>query len=384
MSSKDFDLIVFGATSFTGKLVVEYLDNNYKDNISWALAGRNKEKLEVVKEQLSCDAPILIIDSESQNDIQNALSKTKLVITTVGPYQLYGNLLIEMCAKLGVDYVDLCGEPGWMYEMQKFIPETKKSGSRIVHSCGYDSIPSDLGVFYTQNLAQEKFGVSLKEIKCRVVSLKGEFSGGTLASLKATMSKLKTNPDLFQVLINPFALCEGFKGADQPHGNKPYFDEITKEWVAPFFMAPINTKNVHRSNLMLNFPYGEEFIYEEMIPAGKGDGGEKVAKAIASHNPLGNAPKPGEGPSKEVRDAGYYEMLFLGLKDNEIKLKVSVKGQGDPGYSSTSKMITESALCLLNDCSDLEGGIYTTAPAFGFKLIKRLQQNNVMHFSCVN
>ena len=217
MSSKDFDLIVFGATSFTGKLVVEYLDNNYKDNISWALAGRNKEKLEAVKEQLSCDAPILIIDSESQNDIQNALSKTKLVITTVGPYQLYGNLLIEMCAKLGVDYVDLCGEPGWMYEMQKFIPETKKSGSRIVHSCGYDSIPSDLGVFYMQNLAQEKFGVSLKEIKCRVVSLKGEFSGGTLASLKATMSKLKTNPDLFQVLINPFALCEGFKGAYQPH-----------------------------------------------------------------------------------------------------------------------------------------------------------------------
>ena len=137
MSSKDFDLIVFGATSFTGKLVVEYLDKNYKDNISWALAGRNKEKLEAVKEQLSCDAPILIIDSESQNDIQNALSKTKLVITTVGPYQLYGNLLIEMCAKLGVDYVDLCGEPGWMYEMQKFIPETKKSGSRIVHSCGY-------------------------------------------------------------------------------------------------------------------------------------------------------------------------------------------------------------------------------------------------------
>ena len=155
MSSKDFDLIVFGATSFTGKLVVEYLDNNYKDNISWALAGRNKEKLEAVKEQLSCDAPILIIDSESQNDIQNALSKTKLVITTVGPYQLYGNLLIEMCAKLGVDYVDLCGEPGWMYEMQKFIPETKKSGSRIVHSCGYDSIPSDLGVFYMKNLALE-------------------------------------------------------------------------------------------------------------------------------------------------------------------------------------------------------------------------------------
>ena len=260
MSSKDFDLIVFGATSFTGKLVVEYLDNNYKDNISWALAGRNKEKLEAVKEQLSCDAPILIIDSESQNDIQNALSKTKLVITTVGPYQLYGNLLIEMCAKLGVDYVALCGEPGWMYEMQKFIPETKKSGSRIVHSCGYDSIPSDLGVFYMQNLAQEKFGVSLKEIKCRVVSLKGEFSGGTLASLKATMSKLKTNPDLFQVLINPFALCEGFKGADQPHGNKPYFDEITKAslsciWILEYSSGSLPVMKIISKSCLLKISF---------------------------------------------------------------------------------------------------------------------------------
>ena len=121
-----------------------------------------------------------------------------------------------------------------------------------------------------------------------------------------------------------------------------------------------------------------------MIPAGKGDEGEKVAKVIASRNPLGNGPKPGEGPSKEVRDAGYYEMLFLGLKDNEIKLKVSVKGQGDPGYSSTSKMITESALCLLNDCSNLEGGIYTTAPAFGAKLIERLEAKNVMTFTEVD
>ena len=213
--------------------------------------------------------------------------------------------------------------------------------------------------------------------------MKGEFSGGTAASLRATLSKLKKNPEFFNVLIDPFCLCEGFKGPEQPRDNKPYHDDVTNEWVAPFFMAAINTKNVHRSNQMLNHPYGEDFLYDEMFSAGPGEEGEKKAQAIAMYNPMlgDNVPKPGEGPSKESRDSGSYDMLFTGVDNSEIKINVSVKGEGDPGYSSTSKMITESALCLLFDCPDLAGGIYTTAPAMGQKLIDRLEEKHVMFFA---
>ena len=383
MSEKEFDLIVFGGTSFTGKLVVEYLNEKYTNDFKWAIAGRNEEKINAVKTELSCDVPHIILDSSNIQDIEAAMQKTKLILTTVGPYQLYGNEIVEMCAKHGVDYVDLSGEPGWMYEMQKHLDAAKQSGARIVHSCGFDSIPSDLGVLFLQNLAKEKFNKPFKQVKCRVRSMKGEFSGGTAASLKATIGSLKEKPDLFNVLIDPFCLCEGNKGPEQPRDNKPYYDEVTSEWVAPFFMAPINTKNVHRSNMMLNYPYGKDFIYDEMFSMGDGDAGKAKAEAMASYNPMmgDNVPKPGEGPSKEVRDSGSYDMLFMGVEQDEVKLRISVIGKGDPGYASTSKMITESALCLLQDCPDLPGGIYTTAPAMGEKLIERLEAKDVMHFS---
>ena len=382
MSTKEYDLIVFGATSFTGKLVVEYLNEKYPD-LSWAIAARNQEKIDAVKSELSCDVPSLILDSMNMDDIEKAMKQTKLILTTVGPYQIYGNDILAMCAKHGVDYVDLCGEPGWMYDMQQYLETAKQSGARIVHSCGFDSIPSDLGVFFLQNLAQEKFGKPVKQVKCRVRSMKGEFSGGTAASLRATLSKLKKNPDFFNVLIDPFCLCEGFKGPEQPRDNKPYHDDVTNEWVAPFFMAAINTKNVHRSNQMLNHPYGEDFLYDEMFSAGPGEAGQKKAEAIAMYNPMlgDNVPKPGEGPSKESRDSGSYDMLFTGVDNGEIKINVSVKGEGDPGYASTSKMIAESALCLLMDCPNLAGGIYTTAPAMGQKLIDRLEEKHVMFFA---
>ena len=213
--------------------------------------------------------------------------------------------------------------------------------------------------------------------------MKGEFSGGTAASLRATLGSLKTNPEMFNILVDPFTLCEGFKGPDQPVDNKPYYDEVLKQWSAPFFMAPINTKNVHRSNYQLNFAYGEDFLYEEMFACGEGEKGEAAAKAIASYNPMmgENVPKPGEGPSKESRDNGSYDMAFYGVVDGKVKMTASVIGQGDPGYSSTSKMITESALCLLNDCDDLPGGIYSTASSMGKKLIKRLEDNDVMKFT---
>ena len=382
MSEKEYDLLVFGATSFTGALVVEYLNENYS-GLKWAIAARNQEKMDAVKKGLKCDVPTILLDSTKMKDIEKAIGMTNLILTTVGPYQLYGNDVLAMCAKNGVDYVDLSGEPGWMFEMQKYLAAAKESGARIVHSCGFDSIPSDLGVLMLQKLAKERFGKPVKQVKCRVRTMKGEFSGGTAASLRATLGKLKTNPDFFKVLIDPFCLCEGFKGPEQVRDNKPYYDEITNEWVAPFFMAAINTKNVHRSNTMMGHLYGESFLYDEMFSCGPGEAGQKKAELISAYNPLlgDKVPKPGEGPSKESRDSGSYDMLFTGVDDGEIKINVSVKGEGDPGYSSTSKMIAESALCLLFDCPELAGGIYTTAPAMGQKLLDRLEEKHVMFFA---
>ena len=385
---KEYDFVVYGATGFTGKLVVEYLVHKYSNNsqIKWALAGRNLEKLESVaaSKNVPEGTGLLEVDSNHIASIEEMISKTKCVLTTVGPYQLYGNDIVSACAKSGIDYVDLCGEPGWMYEKINELTETaRETGSRIVFSCGFDSIPFDLGVLFLQNEVTRRYGKPSVNVRGRVREMNGEFSGGTAASLGATMAALKEKPELFTVLANPFSLSNGFVGPDQPADNKPIFDDKLDTWVAPFFMAPINTKNVHRSNALMNHMYGKDFCYNEMWVMGPGDDGKAAADFISSSNPLSNAPKPGEGPSRESRENGNYDILFCG-DINDESVHVSVVGDMDPGYGSTSKMIAESAICLVKECEDLNGGIYTPAPSMGTKLIKRLQDNAGLTFKIEN
>ena len=385
---KNYDFVVYGATGFTGKLVVEYLVHKYSNNsqIKWALAGRNLEKLESVasSKNVPNGTGLLVVDSNDIASIEEMVSKTKCVLTTVGPYQLYGNDVVSACAKSGTDYVDLCGEPGWMHEKIDELTETaRETGSRIVFSCGFDSIPFDLGVLFLQNEVTRRYGKPSINVRGRVREMNGEFSGGTAASLGATMAALKEKPELFAVLANPFSLSNGFIGPDQPADNKPIFDDKLDTWVAPFFMAPINTKNVHRSNALMNHMYGKDFCYNEMWVMGSGDDGKAAADFISSSNPLSNAPKPGEGPSRESRENGNYDILFCG-DINDESVHVSVAGDMDPGYGSTSKMITESAICLVKECEDLNGGIYTPAPSMGAKLIKRLQDNAGLTFKVEN
>jgi len=385
---KEYDFVVYGATGFTGKLVVEYLMHKYSNNskVKWALAGRNLEKLEsvAVSKNVPEGTGLLEVDSNNIASIEEMISKTKCVLTTVGPYQLYGNDIVSACAKSGIDYVDLCGEPGWMHEKINELTETaRETGSRIVFSCGFDSIPFDLGVLFLQNEVTRRYGKPSVNVRGRVREMNGEFSGGTAASLGATMAALKEKPELFAVLANPFSLSNGFAGPDQPADNKPIFDDKLDTWVAPFFMAPINTKNVHRSNALMNHMYGKDFCYNEMWVMGPGDDGKAAADFISSSNPLSNAPKPGEGPSRESRENGNYDILFCGDINNEI-VHVSVVGDMDPGYGSTSKMIAESAICLVKECEDLNGGIYTPAPSMGTKLIKRLQDNAGLTFKIEN
>jgi short subunit dehydrogenase-like uncharacterized protein len=389
MSEREFDLVVFGASGYTGKLVAEYIQNEYggDKSLKWALAGRNKDKLAGIKEDLNLetDLTILEVDSNDQESLDAMTSAAKCILTTVGPYQLYGSNLVESCAKNGTDYVDLTGEPGWMYEMINEHKEAaKKSGARIVFSCGFDSIPFDLGVYFVQQAVRDKFGKPAQHVRGRVKAMNGEFSGGTIASLGATMATLKEKPELIKVLSNPFSLTEGFEGPTQLDDSKVLLDEKLNMWVAPFVMAPINTKNIHRSNALLGHEYGEDFCYDEMMIAGKGEEGKQIADAMTSANPMGgeNVPQPGEGPSQESREQGNYDVLFFADIDEE-SIEARVTGDMDPGYGSTSKMITESAMCLIHDCNDLPGGIYTPAPAMGNKLIKRLIEKAGLTFDII-
>ena len=389
MSEREFDLVVFGASGYTGKLVAEYIQNEYggDQSLKWALAGRNKDKLAGIKEDLNLesDLTILKVDSNDQESLDAMTSAAKCILTTVGPYQLYGSNLVESCAKNGTDYVDLTGEPGWMYEMINEHKETaKKSGSRIVFSCGFDSIPFDLGVYFVQQAVRDKFGKPAQHVRGRVKAMNGEFSGGTIASLGATMATLKEKPELIKVLANPFSLTEGFEGPTQLDDSKVLLDEKLNMWVAPFVMAPINTKNIHRSNALLGHEYGEDFCYDEMMIAGEGEEGKQIADAMTSANPMGgeNVPQPGEGPSQESREQGNYDVQFFADID-EGCIEARVTGDMDPGYGSTSKMITESAMCLIYDCNDLSGGIYTPAPAMGNKLIKRLIKKAGLTFDII-
>ena len=389
MSEREFDVVVFGASGYTGKLVAEYIQSEYGENgsVKWAIAGRNREKLEGIREELglSADLSILEVDSNDQDSLNAMTSSTKCVLTTVGPYQLYGSNLVESCAKNGTDYVDLTGEPGWMYEMINAHKETAQaSGARIVFSCGFDSIPFDLGVYFVQQAAKDKFGKPAQHVRGRVKAMNGEFSGGTIASLGATMATLKKKPELIKVLANPFSLTEGFEGPAQLDDSKVLLDEKINMWVAPFVMAPINTKNIHRSNALLDHQYGEDFCYDEMMIAGEGEEGKQIADAMTSANPMGgdNVPQPGEGPSKESREQGNYDVLFF-ADIGEESIEARVTGDMDPGYGSTSKMITESAICLIQDCSDLPGGIYTPAPAMGDKLIQRLEKKAGLTFDII-
>ena len=377
MNNREFEIIIYGASGFTGRLVTEYMGKTYGQSISWAMAGRNEEKLAEVRAEVGAPeaTPLVIADADDLDSLRIMVKRADCILTTVGPYQLYGSELVGLCAEEGTHYVDLSGEPGWMHEMiEKHAATAASTGARIVHSCGFDSVPFDLGVYFLQEAAVERFGAPMPRVRGRVRAMQGEFSGGTAASMGATMAAVQKNPELINVLINPFSLANGFSGPAQPADNKPYEDEVIGSWVAPFIMAAINTKNIHRSNALLDQRYGADFEYDEMMVCGPGEQGKAVADMVASSNPLGgdDAPKPGEGPSQESREAGHYDVLFVGTNANGDRIEAAVTGDMDPGYGSTSKMIAESALCIVQDCSDLPGGIYTPAPAMGNKLIERL------------
>lgn len=385
---REFDIIVYGATGYTGRLVAEYLAHHYgsrTDGPKWAMAGRSLAKLEEVRDLIGAPAttPLVVANADDDADLEAMCARTRVVLTTVGPYQLYGDKLVAACVKTGTDYADLCGEPAWMAaKIAEHQAAAEASGARICFSSGFDSIPFDLGVMMTQKACVEKFGKPAPRIRGRVRAMQGTFSGGTAASLGATMKAAAKDVSVIGVLRNPFALTPGFEGPDQPSGMIPSYEDDLGKWSAPFVMAPINTKNVHRTNFLLGHPYGTDFQYDEMMLTSPGEAGKAAATAALEFmkNPFGaKPPKPGEGPSKEERENGFYDVVFVADMPDGGRLQFGVKGRYDPGYGSTSRMLSETGIALLA-CTK-PGGVGTPGSFLGEDLVKRLEEHAELTFA---
>ena len=385
MSDRQYEVVVYGSTGYTGRLVAEYLHGEYGEDVRFAMAGRSEDKLKSVRDEIGLPdtVDLIVANSDDPDSLTAMCESTHAVITTVGPYQLYGEPLVKACVETGTDYVDLSGEPAWMRDMiERYHDKAKETGARIVHSCGFDSVPFDLGVFMLQQRAKAANGKPFARVRGRVRKMKGTFSGGTAASFGETMKRAATQPEIIGWLKDPFSLTPGFDGPKQPTGHKPIFDEDLNSWAAPFIMASINTKNVHRSNQLMGHAYGEDFTYDEMVMTGPGERGQAAAEHVAKQDAFGaNPPKPGEGPSAEERETGFYEAAFYGGEGEDMMVSV-VTGDKDPGYGSTSKMIAECALTLTRDVDrdQTPGGVYTPAAAMGEALIARLREHAGLTF----
>lgn len=402
--SVKFDFVVFGATSFVGEILCRYMRDNYANlEVNWAMAARSQEKLNKLQSELGLEhIPHLLADAGDQASIDALVEQTSVVISTVGPYALYGEPMIKACAHSGTDYVDLTGEPHWIHAMlEKYETLAQASGARIVHCCGFDSIPSDLGVYFLQENAKQKLGSTCSQVKTRVKSMKGGASGGTVASILNVVKEATTNSKLRKLLANPYAICpkdHGFK-AYQENLTYPKYESETNSWIAPFIMASINTRVVHRTNALLNKEYGDRFLYDEAMMTGKSVKGGLMGwtvTAMLSGLMVGAAipptrwllentvlPKPGEGPSKEEQLNGFWDYRLFGTTEDNKKISVKVTGDRDPGYGSTAKMLSEAAISLAKDeaLKTKPGGFWTPATAFGDVLIERLQKNAGLTFS---
>ncbi len=406
MTDTKFDLVVWGASGFVGKLICEYLASSYGGgSLHWAMGGRSQEKLEAVRASLGDGAqniPIVTGDAMDAAALDGIVMSTKVIISTVGPYALYGSEMLAACARHGVDYVDLTGETQWIAKMVDAHQDAAQaSGARIVNCCGYDSIPSDLGVFLVNEYAKANGNAPCTEIIMAVKAAKGGASGGTIWSLLNVIEESQRDKAVAKLLANPFAIApKGARsGPRQPSTNVLEYNADFGIWLAPFVMAAINTRVVHRSNALMDYPMTREFRYSEAMMTGPGFGGRMGAYGLAGGLGLFAAlaaiaptrsflksfvlPKPGEGPSKEARETGFFKHVVLGKTESGAKHVAHVTGDRDPGYGSTAKMISEAALCLLWDVpeEDKGGGLWTPASTMGQKLIDRLEQNAGLTFT---
>ncbi|MCK7593410.1 saccharopine dehydrogenase family protein [Pseudomarimonas salicorniae] len=409
MSRPAHDIIVFGATSFVGQILCRTLLRRFgaEGPPRWAMAGRSQDKLEALRESLGKGAagvPLIVADAADEPALRAMCGQARVIVSTVGPYALYGEPLVKACAESGTDYCDLTGEVQWIRRMiERYEDAAKKSGARIVHCCGFDSIPSDLGVWFLQRESRQRFDAPCTRVKMRVRAMRGGFSGGTVASLMNVVKEVGRDPSLRKELANPYSLCP--KGhpnkTRQPQVKGPAFDEDFDAWTAPFVMGAINTRIVQRSNALSGLSYGKTFAYDEAVLTGRGLSGRVKAAGMAGG--LGGfmvaaaikpsrwvlerfvVPKPGEGPTPEQQEKGFFDMRFHGTTEQGRSLRAKVTGDRDPGYGSTAKMLCEAAACLAEDLPrDAAGGFWTPSTLMGEALLSRLQQHAGLEFAVLD
>jgi short subunit dehydrogenase-like uncharacterized protein len=409
MKAPRHDVVVFGATSFVGQILTRYLFDEFgiQGKLRWAIAGRSGSKLEALRKSLGPRASglhVSVADAADEVALGKLCDQTAVVISTVGPYALYGEPLVKVCAESGTDYCDLAGEVQWIRRMlQAYERTARKSGARIVNCCGFDSLPSDLGVHFLQQQAMQRFGQPCTQVKMRVKAIRGGASGGTVASIMNLVKEASGNPALRKELANPYSICpEGYSSrTHQPNVRFAEFDADFKAWTAPFVMSAINTRVVQRSNALSKQAYGANFRYDEAMLTGRGLKGRIAAAAVGAGlasfmaasavGPVRGAlerfvlPGPGEGPKPEEQEKGFFDLRFFGKTEDGRSLRAKVTGDRDPGYASTAKMLGQAGACLALDIdkADRPGGFWTPATIFGDRLVRRLTAHAGLTFEVV-
>ena len=409
LSTPSHDLIAFGASSFVGKILCRYLWEEFgaQGELKWAAGGCSKAKLEELCNSLGANAgtlPLVVADAADEASLRELRASTRVVVSTVGPYALHGEPLVKACAESGTDYCNLSGEAHWIRRMmQRYETTARKSGARIVPCCGFDSIPSDLGVHFLQREAMKRLGAPCMRVKMRVKVMRGGFSGGTVASLMNVVKEAAADPVLRKELGDPYALCPAgsVSKVPQPEVRWAEFDSDFGAWIAPFVMSAINTRVVQRTNALAKRAYGADFTYDEAMLMGRGLKGRFAATAAAAGlagfmlaAAIGPAraalerfvlPKPGEGPSPEAQRRGCFDLRLLRTTTDGRRIRTKVTGDRDPGYGSTAKMLGQAAACLALDIDKAvtPGGFWTPATIFGDRLIQRLTAHSGLTFERV-
>jgi short subunit dehydrogenase-like uncharacterized protein len=410
MATKKFDLVIFGATSFVGQILTEYLFDHIglSRKVKWAIAGRSEAKLNTLRDSLGDKAaklPIIVADSMDQPALEAMCKKSRVIVSTVGPYALYGETLVKVCAENGNDYCDLTGEAYWIKQMiLKYEKTAKKSGARIVNCCGFDSIPSDLGNHFLQREGKKQLGKFFNQVKLRVKAMKGGASGGTIASMAEMIVAAKADAQVRRDMANPYILCpeKHSYSIKQTSVKGPTYDKDFDSWSAPFIMEAINARVVLRSNSLRRMAFGKDFSYGEAMLTGAGHSGRVKAIALTAGlaafagsmvlDPLRNLmnkfvlPKPGEGPSLQDQLNGFFDIELMGKNAKGETLTAKVTGDRDPGYGCTAKMLAQAGLCLAFDLTkeDKAGGFWTPSTAMGDLLIERLNNHAGMSFTLMD
>jgi short subunit dehydrogenase-like uncharacterized protein len=397
MSSRAHDLVVYGATGFVGRLVAGYLAECAPGSLRVGLAGRSRDRLQAVREQLPAAAgewPLLVADSTDGTALAELAAASRVLISTVGPYLRYGMPVVEACARAGTHYADLTGEVLFHRQAIDRVDATaREAGARVVHSCGYDSVPSDLGVLLLAERAHELDAGGLTDV-LTIATARGGISGGTVDSMRGQFEAVRRDPEWRQVLGDPYALSPD--RASEPTVRQPTDSPPPGRrgpdgrWTAPFVMASYNTRVVRRSNALQGHAYGRDLRYGEVMGLGSGPRGAVAAAGVtavlaglvtAFKNPPLRAvldrvlPKPGSGPSARTRARGWFRMDITAGTQSGRGLGATVSGLGDPGYAATAVMLAESGLCLAEDTERLpvRFGCLTPATALGGALVERLR-----------